>query len=268
VQEELRKSREKDSIKIKQSRLAAMGEMIGNIAHQWRQPLNALNILLYNIKDFYEDKNHDGEELNRLFSKGDMLISEMSMTIDDFRKFFKPDKKKIEFSLNKIVKYSLSLFEASFHYHNISVKVKEKDEVFIVGFPNEYSQVIINILGNARDAITEKGINGEIEIEIYTENDSAIVCISDNGGGVPENILERIFDPYYTTKEEGKGTGVGLYMCKMIIEEHMNGHIYVQNTGKGAEFKITTPIAQDEMSFSGRDREKNRADNFSDRREY
>jgi PAS domain S-box-containing protein len=244
VQEELQKSREKDSIMIRQSRLAAMGEMIGNIAHQWRQPLNALNILLYNIKDFYEDKNVSAEELNKLFSKGGMLISEMSMTIDDFRKFFKPDKKKMRFNLNKTVKYSLSLFDASFRYHHISVKVKEKDEAFIVGFPNEYSQVIINVLSNARDAIMEKGISGEIEIEIYSENNFAAVRINDNGGGVPENILERIFDPYYTTKEEGKGTGVGLYMCKMIIEEHMKGHIYVKNTNHGAEFKIVTPVAR------------------------
>lgn len=242
VREEVQKSRDKDAVMIKQSRLAAMGEMIGNIAHQWRQPLNALNILLYNIMEFCENKNLDDKEFDSLIAKGNSLIEKMSMTIDDFRKFFKPDKEKRKFSINQTIKYSLSLFNASFKYHHISAEVVENKELFSIGFPNEYSQVILNILSNAKDSIVAKRISGKLKIEILQKESTAIVKIEDNGGGISENIMDRIFDPYYTTKDEGEGVGIGLYMSKMIIEKHMNGHITAQNSGVGAEFEIITPM--------------------------
>lgn len=239
VQKELEKSRQKDFVMMHQSRLADMGMMIGNIAHQWKQPLNALNILLFNIKDSFESDELNEETIDELVTKGNMLVNKMASTIDDFRDFFKPNKEKEEFSVNKTIKESLNLIDAGFRYNNISVSLNEKEAVNVFGCTNEYSQVIINILNNAKDAIIEKDIvNGNIRIDAFYQDNAAVVKIKDNAGGIPEDILNHIFDPYFSTKEEGKGTGIGLYMCKMIIEEHMNGYIDVKNIDEGAEFSI------------------------------
>jgi signal transduction histidine kinase len=225
-----------------QSRLAAMGEMIGNIAHQWKQPLNALNILLYNIKDCFDSDEREPELLDNFVEKGTDLVMKMASTIDDFRYFFKPNKKKEKFCINKSINDSLALVNASLKHNNISLISSLKGELVVVGFPNEYSQVILNILNNAKDAIIAKGVEGKIKIETCLESGSAVVKITDNAGGIPEKILNRVFDPYFTTKREERGTGIGLYMSKMIIEEHMSGQIKVHNTTDGAEFTIITPI--------------------------
>ncbi len=243
VHEELEKSRQKDLIMVHQSRLAAMGEMIGLIAHQWKQPLNALNILLYNIKDLCEENELSDETLDDFFAKGMNMIMKMSSTIDDFRNFFKPNRGKESFSINRIIKESYSMVDASFKYDSISVIVNETDELIAIGFPNEYSQVILNILNNAKEAILSRGRGGEIVIDIFHKNNSALVYITDNGGGIAEDILSSIFDPYFTTRQEGKGAGMGLYMSKVIIEDHMDGRVEVHNTNGGAKFIITTPIA-------------------------
>jgi signal transduction histidine kinase len=124
--------------------------------------------------------------------------------------------------------------------------VNEREKLTAVGYPNEYSQVILNILDNAKDAIVLKGIEGEIKIDVEGESDSGVVKIKDNGVGIPEDVLDNIFDPYYTTKKEGEGTGIGLYISKMIIEEHMNGRIEVQNYNRGTEFKIIVPTIHSE----------------------
>lgn len=242
IREVLEKNRQKDLIMIHQSRLAAMGEIIGLIAHQWRQPLNALNILLYNIKDHINDADESNVDANKLISRGVQTIINMSTTLDDFMDFFKPNKRKEKFSINKSIKNSFSILDASFRCNNISIKINEEKEITGHGSSNEYSQVILNILNNAKDVLREKGISGEIIIDIFHENDTAVVKIRDNGGGIPENILGMIFDPYFTTKSGGKSTGLGLYLSKLIIEDHMDGCIYVQNTHSGAEFSITTPI--------------------------
>jgi signal transduction histidine kinase len=249
VNREVQKSRQKDLIMMHQARLAAMGEMIGNIAHQWKQPLNALIFLLYNIKDHFDSNELTRENLDAFVENGDKLIRKMSATVDDFRNFFKPDKKKGKFSINRIIKDSLLLVDASFRFNNISVTLnEERGKISIWGFANEYSQVILNILNNARDSITSKGIKGEITIDAFRENGHAVVKIKDNGGGVPEKILHKVFEPYFTTKQEGKGTGIGLYMSKVIIEDHMGGSVEVYNNERGAEFRIITPIAQSSMT--------------------
>ena len=242
VAEAVEESHQKDMVMMRQSRFAEMGEMIGNIAHQWRQPLNALNLLLSNVQDAYEYNELDKEYLYQRISKGKHLIRKMSTTIDDFRNFFRPDKDKEEFALNQAVEDVLSLVDASFKYHNIAVRVEKREEICIAGFPNEYSQVILNILNNAKDAIVENKIkNGVILIDIFKENDRGVVTIRDNGGGISDGILDKIFNIYFTTKDEGSGTGLGLYLSRVIIEEHMGGKIEVKNVGEGAEFKIITP---------------------------
>lgn len=240
VKEEVAKNREKDHLLIHQSRLAAMGEMIGNIAHQWRQPLNALGLLLSNIQDAYAHHECDQEYLDESVARGQRLIGKMSGTIDDFRNFFKPDREKVRFSLEGAVRDALSVVEASFISSGITVALDIKQDASVMGFPNEYAQVVLNILGNARDAIlTRKVQHGRVEIAIGQDKEQAYVSIRDNGGGIANEVMEKIFDPYFTTRE--KGTGIGLYMSKMIIESNMSGRIEVRNTGDGAEFRIATP---------------------------
>lgn len=238
---EVAKNREKDHLLIHQSRLAAMGEMIGNIAHQWRQPLNALGLLLINIQDAYAHHECDQNYLDESVAKGQQLIDRMSSTIDDFRNFFKPDREKVRFSLERAVRDALSVVETSFVSNGIMVALEINQDASVMGFPNEYAQVVLNILGNAKDAIlTQKVQKGRVEIVIGQDGMQAYVSIRDNGGGIAGNFIEKIFDPYFTTRE--KGTGIGLYMSKMIIENNMNGRIEVRNTHDGAEFRVVTPL--------------------------
>lgn len=239
---EVAKNREKDHLLIHQSRLAAMGEMIGNIAHQWRQPLNALGLLLSNIQDAYAHHECDQSYLDESVAKGRHLIDKMSFTIDDFGNFFKPDRERVRFSLEGAVRDAMSVVEASFISSSITVVLDIKQDVFVTGFPNEYAQVLLNILGNAKDAILmHKVQNGRVEIATGQDEVQAYVSICDNGGGMAEDVMEKIFDPYFTTRE--KGTGIGLYMSKMIIENNMSGRIEVRNTHGGAEFRIVTPLS-------------------------
>ena len=245
VQEEVAKNREKDHLLIQQSRLAALGEMIGNIAHQWRQPINALTLLLGNIKDAYEFNELDQDYLNKTVKTGQTIIQRMSATIDDFRNFFRPNKEKSHFSVNEAVADALNILEAAFKNSNIAISVKEdegvNEGVMAYGYRNEYSQVLINLLTNAKEAIQVQNFGGgQICITISGKVGHVEVAVEDDAGGIPPDVLPRIFDPYFTTKE--KGTGIGLYMSKMIME-HMNGTIEVRNIGAGAEFRLVLPLA-------------------------
>ncbi|MCE5181625.1 MAG: PAS domain S-box protein [Betaproteobacteria bacterium] len=244
VHEEVARNREKDHMLIRQSRLAAMGEMIGNIAHQWRQPLNALGLLLANIKDAHDYHELDEAYLNESVIKGRLYIDKMSTTIDDFRNFFKPNREKMPFSLVSTIRDALSVVDASLNSSNIVVLLNVEQDATTLGFSNEYAQVVLNILGNAKDAIRDRRIqNGRIELSVSRDETAACVAIRDNGGGIPDEILEKIFDPYFTTR--ASGTGIGLYMSKMIIENNMNGRIEVRNAEEGAEFRIITPLCPD-----------------------
>ncbi|NWF66212.1 MAG: PAS domain-containing protein [Campylobacterales bacterium] len=243
IKEELETNKQKDYILIQQSRQAAMGEMIGNIAHQWRQPLNALGLLLYNLQSAYEFNELDQDYLNKVVLKGKNIIQKMSSTIDDFRNFFKPNKEKESFFVKDIIDDTLILIESNFVNTQIDIKIDVKDNFELSGYPNEFSQVIANIISNSKDAILDKNIkNGKIEIIISNEGSFGSVIIKDNGGGVlPEN-LEKIYDPYFTTKKDSKGTGIGLYMSKMIIEDNMDGKISSINSENGLLTKILLPF--------------------------
>jgi signal transduction histidine kinase len=240
VQEEVASNREKDHMLIQQSRLAALGEMIGNIAHQWRQPINALGLMLANIKDAYEYGELDQAYLNKTVGSGQTIIQRMSVTIDDFRNFFRPNKEKAPFCVNEAVADAMQILEAAFRNNNITVAVAGDEGVMAHGFRNEYSQVLLNLLSNAKDAIQQNNLDGgQVKITISCVDGHARVEIEDNAGGIPAEALPRIFDPYFTTKD--KGTGIGLYMSKMIIEGGMGGSIQAENTGQGARFTLTTP---------------------------
>lgn len=241
VLEEVNKNRDKDHLLIQQSRLAAMGEMIGNIAHQWRQPINALSLVLANIKDSFEYGDLDQDYLDGQVERGGKLIQKMSTTIDDFRNFFRPDRKQQAFSLTKAVKDALMVVEVSYAHAKIDLQLEPGEDVVSEGFPNEYAQVVLNLLSNAKDAILERGvIGGRVSIRVEQGKEEARVIVSDNGGGIPEHILPKVFDPYFTTRETG--TGIGLYMSRMIIE-NMQGHIAIANADGGARITLTTPLA-------------------------
>ncbi|MBF0370266.1 MAG: PAS domain S-box protein [Magnetococcales bacterium] len=244
IREAVEKNRQMDVMLVQQSRLAAMGEMIGNIAHQWRQPINSLNLILANIQSAYEYGELTEEVLDEKVETGQKIILKMSSTIDDFRRFFKPDKRRNSFEPESVVTDALSLVGASLKSHHIATHfIPAPHPIQVFGFPNEYSQVILLVLTNAKDAIVQNSAtNGEITIRLLQEEGNAVVLIRDNGGGVPGEIMAKIFDPYFTTKDSQHGTGIGLYMAKVIIEEHMSGRITACNVEEGAEFRIAIPV--------------------------
>ncbi|MBF0466117.1 MAG: HAMP domain-containing protein [Nitrospirae bacterium] len=243
VIEEAAKRTEQEKMLIQQSRLAAMGEMIGNIAHQWRQPINVISLILYKLSRAYSDNALTQEIMSTSVAKAQKLIEGMSTTIDDFRNFFKPDKVRENFYLAASVQNTVSLFDASFKNSDISVHLDVKDNGLVNGYPNEFSQALLNLFSNSKDVIIEKSIHpGLVSIQVGVNDSKAFLKFSDNGGGIPENTIDRIFEPYFTTKEQGKGTGVGLYMSKMIIENNMNGKLTVHNVDDGAEFLIELPL--------------------------
>ncbi|TAN48830.1 MAG: GAF domain-containing sensor histidine kinase, partial [Methylococcaceae bacterium] len=240
VADEVARNREKDHLLIQQSRLAVMGEMINNIAHQWRQPLNALGLVLGNIKDAQRFGELTPEYLHQQEAEGRSYIEKMSTTINDFRDFFRPEKQSESFSLRQAIDGAVTLVSASFKAHGIELLVEHAEDLWIVGFPNEYSQVLLNLLTNAKEAILARGVaQGRIAIRAAKVDGQARVTVTDNGGGIDPVVLPRLFEPYFSTKETG--TGIGLYMSKMIIENSMGGHIEVRNIPGGAEFSIVTP---------------------------
>ncbi|MBF0592280.1 MAG: HAMP domain-containing protein [Nitrospirae bacterium] len=264
--EELRQAQ--DERMIQQSKMAAIGEMIGAIAHQWRQPLNAISLIVMDLKDAYEFGEFSKDYLFNSAQKTMEQIKYMSSTIDDFRNFFKPSKEKVVFKLNTTIKEVISLVHDQLLKANINIAMVCKygavskpseeryseictcePELMCYGYPNEFKQVIINIFGNSRDAIVKNRQryamdakeSGEILVALSKIDNHAILEIKDNGGGISEDIIDKIFDSYYTTKGD-EGTGMGLYMSKIIIEQNMNGRIYVSNIEKGAVFTIELPL--------------------------
>lgn len=240
VQEEVAKNREKDAMLIQQSRLATMGEMMHNVAHQWRQPLSALSLILSNIKDDFEWGEMNRESLERQVGTGIMLSQKMSSTIDDFRNFFRPDHAASRFSLKDSITEVLNLVEPSFRHNEIKVIADTAEDIVVEGFANEFSQVLLNVLTNAKDVLVNRKGDGVVRISAARNNGMGEVRIRDNGGGIPEEALPKIFDPYFTTKETG--SGIGLYMSRMIMG-HMHGQITARNIDGGAEFTISIPVA-------------------------
>ena len=169
----------------------------------------------------------------------------MSKTIDDFRNFFKPDKQKERFTVLESVQFATNLINTVLSMQNITLNQSISEEnMFVYGYPHEFSQVVLNLINNSKDALLDKEIKHPyINLEVGIQNGYIAVKISDNGGGIDENIIDKVFDPYFTTKDKTKGTGLGLYMSKMIVEQNMNGMISVTNTNEGVEFVIQLPIA-------------------------
>ena len=236
VMEELR---EKDQLLIQQSRMAAMGEMLGNIAHHWRQPLNVLGLKVQEIGLSHELGGFSKELLNANIAKAMEVIQQLSQTIDDFRDMTAPDKEKTLFRVDQVVAKTLSLVEVNFRENGIAIEVSTSGEPQISGYPNEYAQVLLNLLMNAKDALLEQRTkDARVIVRSWTENGRAVVTITDNAGGIGKELMDKIFDAYFTTKKLGEGTGVGLFMSKTIIENNMQGRLTVRNVEGCAEFRV------------------------------
>ena len=241
VEETVAELRQKDQVLISQGRQAAMGEMIGNIAHQWRQPLNALSMLISNIQFAQMNDELSRAYLDEAVATANRLIQKMSTTINDFRNFFNPDKSMVSFSALQQIRSAVELVDTAFKNHGISIQIAEGEDCLLKGFPNEYSQVLLNLLNNAKDAILDIGVSpGRFSISLGLQDGMGAVTVRDNGGGIPVEILDKIFEPYFSTKQ--MGTGIGLYMSKMIIERNMNGRLTVENIGDGCAFTVLTPL--------------------------
>ena len=234
---------EQQQMIFSQAKMAAMGEMIGNIAHQWRQPLNTLGLAVQDIKDAYSFGELSEEYLDHYEHTAMEQINYMSQTIDDFRNFFSPNKQKKYFALQECVDETLHILQCGMKREKITCTDEIPEDLRVLGFKNEFTQVLFNLIKNAKDALIEKAPPSPlIAIKAGCNGKKIEIRIEDNAGGIPESIREKIFDPYFTTKEEGKGTGIGLYMSKTIIEQHMNGSLIYQPIPDGSAFIVQIPF--------------------------
>ena len=237
------------------SKMTAKGEMISMIAHQWRQPLAALSAILANIVDGYKYNELTDEYIEKTSKQANSILNQLSKTIDDFRRFFKPDGEKKDFCICEVSHEAVGLIFPELASRRIAVYLNKKileamnDNVcesrFTVnGFRNEFVQVLIAVLQNCYEAIEKNGQKeGRIHMDIEQKEKTHILTIKDNGGGIKEELIGQIFDPYFSTKMEKNGTGMGLYMAKTVIEKTMNGQISIYNTHEGAAFCIELPKA-------------------------
>ncbi|NOR58920.1 MAG: histidine kinase [Sulfurimonas sp.] len=239
VFEGLKAHRQKDKMLIQQSKMAEMGDMLSMSAHQWRQPLNQMSYLFMNIDSAYEYKELTKEYLDDKLKEGNTLLEFMSVTIDDFRNYFRPDKSKEFVLVSDVVTTSVSLMQKSLEVSGVEVELEAHGRDLTHIYKNEFMQVMLNLIKNAKDILVDNNIkNPKIVITSRCESEKLIVEVCDNGGGVDEKIIDKIFDPYFSTKDNQSGTGLGLYMSKMIIEEHLDGKLSVRNSKDGACFKI------------------------------
>ena len=242
IKEELRKNKDKDKLLFQQNKMAALGEMLGNISHQWRQPLMEINSIFLPIEAKLSlDMTLEKDELLKSINKLNEITKYMSNTIDDFRDFFASDKEKIEFCLLDQINSTINIISGGLKTHNIKLDIIIQKNPEMIGFKNDYSQVLINIISNAKDILVQRNvINPYIKISIYEKNNNIITIVEDNGGGIKVKPIEKIFDPFFTYEKIG-GSGIGLFMSKLIIENNMNGKLSVKNSSNGAFFKIIIP---------------------------
>lgn len=231
--------RQKDDLLMHQNRLAAMGELLTSIAHQWRQPLNNIAAYIQTMQYLHQSGELTDDEMERDIAAVMDILKYMSQTIDDFRNFFRKDRDQHEFVLRQVVDRSLNLISSGLTASNIRVTIEGDETLRGVGYPNEYAQTLMNILYNARDILIERAVvEPRITIRIAREGKHSVVTVRDNGGGIAPEILPHIFDPYFTTKGPATGTGIGLYMARTLIERNMGGRLTARNTADGAEFRI------------------------------
>jgi len=231
----IKEKKEQEQMMIHQSRLASMGEMLANISHQWRQPLNRIASFIMNMQMHIMDHHQNDKYLPKKLEESQDQLEYMSNTIDDFTNFYKKDKEKEEFFVSLPIDDSCKIIESSLSSNNIQLEVEIVDDFKINSYKKELSQVLLNLIQNAKDALLVNDIkNPSIKVSILDEQ----ILIQDNAKGIPSNIIDNIFEPYFTTKEKHKGTGLGLYMSKIIIEKNMQAKLSVKNENDGALFII------------------------------
>jgi signal transduction histidine kinase len=252
IDEQLMESQKKDKILFQQSKMVAMGEMIGNIAHQWRQPLSVISTGATGMQMQKEYGLLTDEQFNKVCNDINTNAQYLSKTIDDFRNFIKGNRKKSIFSLKQEMETFLQLVESSIKAYHIDIILDIDNDIKVDGYRNELTQCLINIFNNAKDALKENNKDQAKIVFISTSqnNRDVIIKIKDNAGGIPNDILHKIFEPYFTTKHQSQGTGLGLHMTfnlivdgmKGIIEVHNCEYIYKKEKYIGAEFTITIPL--------------------------
>ncbi|PAF41497.1 hypothetical protein BKH45_06945 [Helicobacter sp. 11S03491-1] len=258
IEYEIEQSRKKDQVMYQQARLASMGEMIQNIAHQWRQPLNSLILLIQSFKVKFNSNKLDKHFIDMQTEDGLRIAKNMSATIENFRNFFRLNRIKSEFSLAIAIQDSVKIMNPLLKQNNIVIFINIQEEISFYGHENAFTQIILNIIKNAYDAILARNINnGECEIKLEVKNGNVYIYLKDNAGGVQLENINKIFEPYFTTKHKSVGTGIGLYMTKQIIERQMYGTISVSNANwiskfsgenyYGAIFLIELPIKQNQQ---------------------
>ncbi len=252
VEQAVKEVREKDQIIYQNARLASMGEMIGNIAHQWRQPLNALTLLIQSFGTKSLTGNLTQEFIDKQVEEGMRLAVSMSDTIEDFRNFFSTEREKERFSLKESIEHALDISSFYLKEDQIAVDTDLDPNLKIYGYSNEFSRVILNLINNARENFKHQGRDKSKRITLRCKIDENKIKFEfiDNGGGIEEEILDRIFEPYFTTKHKAIGTGIGLYMSKHIVETQMGGTIFAKNIAcdekngaRCAKFTIIFPLS-------------------------
>ena len=246
VQPMINEAELKDALIINQARQARMGEMVGNIAHQWKQPLNNMKMSLSNMQNDYDNGALNEEEFSWYTMRIDSMINSLSETVDDFTSFLRPARKTENFSVNEEIKTVINMMNESIKINSIQIKVSGP-EVQLDGYRNEFSQCLFNLIDNARDAVKENTADNRlITVTTAKENSFAAITVFNNGSPVREADKEKLFDLYFTTKEEKEGTGIGLYLTKEIIEKHFDGRIWFENTKDGVQFIIRIPLYKKE----------------------
>ena len=229
----------KDKIIEQQSRLAAMGEMIDAVAHQWKQPLNAIRMMIDMLQDDFKNDDVNNEYINDLDESVHLQIDHMVNTLNEFRNFLRPSTKNEDFYINTVVQNIQILMKDELITQNIHFHLQIDQTIQIFGNKNEFKHLFINLINNSIDAFNEHSISGRnIYIRCFIKDKQIMIEIEDNAGGIPKNIINHVFKPNVTTKPEGKGTGIGLYMTSQIVTKN-NGNITVSNTQKGALFTIS-----------------------------
>ena len=240
VQEEVEKNEQKQKILFSQSRFASLGQMIANIAHQWRQPLTELNLSLFSLKNAIG--SDDPSSSDKYYKDAKKTIQSMSQTIEDFQNFFNPNKPVEPFDPVTSFNDALTLIHKDLKKEQISLRTSLGRGIEITGVSNELTQVLINLLQNAKEALSESSVDSrEISVYIMEEQDIVTLSVQDNAGGIDHDALEKVFDPYYSTKHASQGTGLGLFMSRMIVQQSLGGHISASNNENGALITITIP---------------------------
>ncbi len=240
VKKSLKELKQKEKLLYEQSRLAQMGEMMSMIAHQWRQPLNAISATSSSLQLKAKLNKLDPKFVIEMTDNIATYSQHLSDTIDDFRNFFKPNKEKDKVNFTQIIEAVVNIIHHSLKNHHIELMQELNCEEDFKSYTNELKQVVLNLVKNAEDVLIENEIeNPYIKIITRTQADKFVLEVRDNGGGIPKKVLKDIFKPYFSTKKQKDGTGLGLYMSKMIIEEHCKGKLRAYNSDEGAVFVIT-----------------------------